>query len=300
MKKFLLIGEKINESLSPAMHNAALKHLGLDSDYKYELFHISPENFDGEMKKLKGDAELAGFNVTMPYKTEILKFVDETDAFTKKCGACNYVKVEKGRWSGRNTDGYGFIMPLAKRNIAVKGSTMLFFGAGGAARAAILQSINNGAEQIIVINRTPERAVHLREHIIAATGFEPNNFLIYSYNELKNNELRCIILDGGVISICDLIAVSKFIVNATPVFAEGKDLPFDFSPELFNKNQVIYDISYCDNFENGLFKNAKDSGCILIRGHEMLGYQGFMSFFGWTSKKPPISIFMNAAEKSSI
>ncbi|HNY13322.1 MAG TPA: NAD(P)-binding domain-containing protein, partial [Candidatus Wallbacteria bacterium] len=201
MKKLLLIGEKINESLSPAMHNAALKHMSLDSDYKYELFPIKPENFDVEMQKLKSDKELAGFNVTMPYKTDILKFVDETDAFTKKCGACNYVKVEKGLWSGRNTDGYGFIMPLAKRNISVKGSTMLFFGAGGAARAAILQCINNGAEQIIVINRTPERAVSLREQIIAATGFEPNNFLIYSYNELKNNELRCIILDGGVTSI---------------------------------------------------------------------------------------------------
>ncbi len=297
MKKLLLIGEKINESLSPEMHNAALKHLGLDADYRYELFPVKRENFDAEMKKLKSDKDLAGFNVTMPYKTDILKFVDETDSFTRKCGACNYVKVEKGLWSGKNTDGYGFIMPLAKRNIAVKGSTVLFFGAGGAARAAILQCINNGCEQIIVINRTPERAVNLRKQILTATGLEPNNFLIYTYNELKNNELRCIILDEGVISIRDLIAVSRVIVNATPVFAEGGDLPFDFPPEIFNKNQVIYDISYCDNVKSGLFKSAKDSGCLLLRGHEMLAYQGFMSFFSWTSKKPPISIFMNAAEK---
>ncbi|EKD69006.1 MAG: hypothetical protein ACD_47C00319G0002 [uncultured bacterium] len=275
MKRILLIGENISRSLSPAMHNGALDYLGLSGEYRYELMPVAPRNFDAEIKKILTSADVLGFNVTAPYKCEIIRYLDETEQFVQKCGACNYVKKENGRWHGKNTDGYGFIMPLAKMGLGTESKKVTIMGAGGAARAVVLQLINNGAASITIINRSPEKAAVLKSHICAASGFDPEKFIIYSYLELQKDKFSSIMI------------ASDIIVNATSAGSGENRLPVLFNAEMFNKNQIIYDLSYVDKAGDDLKDSAKKASAVYIDGKEMLMYQGLVSFVQWTSKKPP-------------
>ncbi|MEZ7891529.1 MAG: hypothetical protein QMC67_07265 [Candidatus Wallbacteria bacterium] len=285
MKKIYLIGENIKDSPSPAIHNAALAYLNMSNEYIYELMPVAEKNFDALIQKLKKNHDLVGFNITKPYKTKILEYLDEADIFTKRCGACNVVKLINGRFIGKNTDGYGFVMPLIRRGITLKGKTILFFGAGGAARAAILQSINNGIGKIIIINRTLANAERLKEEIINVTKFKSENFLIFNFSDLQNNKIKCIILETDI------------IVNATSAFQNGGEFPVNLPEHCFKREHVIYDLSYYENIDCDFLSKAQDAGSQIIRGLDMLVYQGLLSFFEWTGKKPPVCVYTQAVNE---
>ena len=276
MKKLMLIGENIYSSLSPAIHNGAIEYLGLSEKFRYELMPVKTENFSSQIKKIMSDEDTAGFNITAPYKRLIIDYLDEIDNFTQKCGACNCVKKEKGRWIGKNTDGYGFIMPIIKKGSAVAFKNAVVMGAGGAARAVVLQLINNGAGPITVINRDTARAAALKEDICKASGFASENFTIYSYLDLQKDKFSSIMIGADL------------IINSTSADAGEKRLPVRFSAKMFNQNQIIYDLSYTAKADDDFKQSAEAASAAYIDGREMLMYQALMSFVQWTSKKPPI------------
>ncbi len=276
MKKIMLIGENISESLSPAIHNGAIEYLGLGGKYRYELMPVAAENFCSEIKKIMADENAAGFNITAPYKCRIIDYLDEIDNFTQKCGACNYVKKEKGRWIGKNTDGYGFIMPIIKMGFGIAHKSAVVMGAGGAARAVVLQLINNGIGSITLINRDTAKAAVLKEHICKVSGFGSENFIIYSYLDLQNDKFSSIML------------AADLIINATSAGVEEKRLPVLFNAAMFNKSQIIYDLSYMAKADDDFKQSARAASAVYIDGREMLMYQALVSFVQWTSKKPPV------------
>jgi shikimate dehydrogenase len=276
MKKIMLIGENISESLSPAIHNGAIEYLGLADKYHYELMPVASENFCSEIKKIMADEAVAGFNITAPYKCRIINYLDEIDNFAQKCGACNYVKKEKNRWIGKNTDGYGFIMPIIKKGLGIALKKAVVMGAGGAARAVVLQLINNGVSSITMFNRDMVKAAALKEDICKASGFGSEKFLIYSYLDLQNDKF------SSIMSGTDLI------INATSAGAGEKKLPVLFNAGIFNKNQIIYDISYTAKADDDFKQSAAAASALYIDGREMLMYQALVSFVQWTSKKPPV------------
>lgn len=266
------------------MHNAALKYMKMDDRIVYELHPVEPERFASEIARLKSDPDVAGLNITKPFKESVMNYLDSVDHFARRCGSCNVIKVENGSWKGFNTDGYGFVMPLVRRDFTLTDSSLLFFGAGGAARACVLQAVNNGARKICVVNRNQENAERLKRDILAVTKFDPANFIVSGYNDLQNDKIRCIIKE------------SNFIVNATPAFQGGGDLPFKFEPPMFSAESVVFDLSYYEDVKSSLLDSARAAGCRILRGLEMLMYQGHMAFFHWTAKKPPIFVMTRALD----
>lgn len=286
MKKLFLIGENISASVSPAMHNASIEYLGLAADLVYELLPIAPDDFDSGIKKVLASPDVLGFNVTAPYKCRIIDYLDAVEPFVQKCGACNFVKKDNGRWFGGNTDGYGFVMPIVKKGLSVSSKKALIMGAGGAARAVALQLVNNGASAITLVNRDAAKAAALKDHICAYSGFAAEKFRIYSYIELQNDKFSSIMLGNDI------------IVNATSAGSGPNRLPVLFTPEMFNKNQIIYDLSYTAGSCDDLKRGSEKASAVYIDGREMLMYQGLVSFVQWTSKKPPVWLLRKAVDEA--
>ena len=154
-KTFAVIGDPINHSLSPNIHNAAFRELGLDCTYI--AYRIPKGELAAGVESLKS-IKISGFNVTIPHKVEMLKYLDETDDSCKLIGATNTVSNDNGKLKGYNTDMDGFLDPIKKRNITAKDSDVLLLGAGGAARAIVVAFIKEKAAKITIANRTKENA----------------------------------------------------------------------------------------------------------------------------------------------
>lgn len=269
-----IIGWPVSHSLSPVMHNAAFKHLGLD--FCYVPFAIKAEHLNLAMEAVPA-LNIAGLNVTVPYKESVLKYVSELSEEAIMIGAVNTIKMENNRLTGYNTDGTGFTASLREAGNPVGEHVLLILGSGGSAKAVAFQSAAEGAKEIIIANRTVNRAVALRNRIkeyfplinvtVTGTGF----------NELK-----------GVMDKVDTV------VNATSVGLDRRDT----SPvpmELLHNGLFICDLIY-NPAETALLKYAKELGCRFINGLGMLVYQGAASFRIWTGVEPPVEVMRRAVE----
>ena len=147
MKRYGLIGFPVKHSYSAVMHNAAFKELGVDA--RYELFEVKPEELEGEFNRLIRQG-VCGFNVTIPYKEEIIKFLKDLDAEARRIGAVNTIKVNEDKSAkGLNTDGEGFIIHLIKIvGFNPQGKKISILGAGGAARAVSASLAKNKAKSM--------------------------------------------------------------------------------------------------------------------------------------------------------
>ena len=159
-KSFAVIGDPINHSLSPNIHSAAFRELNLDSSYiGYRIPKGELESGVEGLKKIK----ISGFNVTIPHKIEMMKYLDKMDESCSIIGAVNTVVNNEGILKGYNTDMDGFLEPLKKRNISIKDKKILLIGAGGAARAIIAGMSKEKAEEVDIANRTTKNAKKLSE-----------------------------------------------------------------------------------------------------------------------------------------
>ena len=192
-KTYAVIGDPIDHSFSPALHNAAFLFLGLDCTYiAYRIPKGELEYGVGALKKIN----ISGFNVTIPHKVDMMKFLDDVDNECKLVGATNTVVNENGRLKGYNTDVDGFLDPIKKRNISTKDSDVLLIGAGGAARAIIVGFTKEKVRRITITNRTRERAEELVK-FAQNIGVESDYLDLQSAGEVTNRY--------------------KFVVNATSV-----------------------------------------------------------------------------------
>ncbi|MGB9826408.1 MAG: shikimate dehydrogenase family protein, partial [Desulfofundulus sp.] len=162
-----LFGFPVEHSFSPAMHNAAFRHLGLD--FVYVAFPVPPRELGAAVTAIRA-LNLAGVNVTVPHKEKVILYLDELTDGARLAGAVNTIVPQGGRLVGHNTDGAGFLRFLTDDiGLDPAGKSVFILGAGGAARALAVYLALNGVEQLLVANRTLSRAAELAALINANT-----------------------------------------------------------------------------------------------------------------------------------
>jgi len=264
---YAVIGDPIDHSLSPNIHNAAFRHLKLD--HSYIAYKISAGELAAGIDSLK-KIKIAGFNVTIPHKIEIMKFLDDMDTTSKVIGAVNTISNENGKLKGYNTDMIGFLDPIKKKNLAIKDSQVLLLGAGGAARAILTAMIKEKASKITIVNRTQENANKLAD-FAKKIGGNVDTVSIEKANELVGDY--------------------KFIINSTSIGMKNEPSPI--STRNISKNSVVYDIVY-QPINTDLIKKSKENGATIIYGYEMLLSQAACSFEIWHKMEAPYDVMKNA------
>ncbi|HEY7078308.1 MAG TPA: shikimate dehydrogenase [Nitrososphaeraceae archaeon] len=268
IKTYCIIGDPIEHSLSPMIHNAAFSFLKLRSTYiAYKVKYSELEASIISLKKVG----LAGFNVTIPHKTNVIKYIDVLDSVTKETGAVNTVQNVKGVLYGYNTDVEGFLRPLANRNINLNGMRILLLGAGGAARA-----------------------------VVAALSKKPKNVKISIANRNITKAEDLVKIGNMLGSKCeslnlhDVQLVSHrvdMIINTLPLGMNNEESIIDIRS--ISEGSIVYDIVYRPVLTN-LLRNAKQAGAIPVYGYEMLLEQGAESFQIWTGIPAPKDVMKKA------
>lgn len=266
-KTFAVIGDPIDHSLSPNIHSAAFRELNLDCSYiAYRIPKGELEEGIEGLKKIK----INGFNVTIPHKVEMMKYLEKIDESCSVIGAVNTVVNNNGVFKGYNTDMDGFLDPFKKKNLNIKDTKVLLLGAGGAARAIVAGCAKEKAKSITIANRTLENANNLSEFA------------------------KKIGLDASAIKIEDIKDSAKnydIIVNATSVGLKNEPSPI--SLEGVNEKTIIYDIVYMP-MNTDFIKKAKEKNAIVIFGYEMLLGQATRAFEIWHGMEAPYNAMKKA------
>jgi len=250
-KVFGVIGNPIKHSLSPLMLNTAFRRETVNG-----VFLGLQTTKTSDLMTLVREIPIHGLAVTMPFKEEILKHLERTDALSEKIGACNtVVRSQEGKLYGFNTDVQAIVRPLEKR-LALKNARILVIGAGGAARAAVFGLKEKGAE-VFVMNRTTETAQKLARQAKAKT--------------FKRDQL----------------AKTQFdvIINATPVGMHGVKPNVLLDPKEINA-RLVFDLIY-NPIDTPLIRAAREKSIPVVTGVEMFVHQGARQFEIWTGKPAP-------------
>lgn len=173
MNKLCVIGDPVLHSKSPLIHNAMIQALGLDFEYLCQP--VAREELPVWLERVRAEG-WAGFNATMPHKEALVPCMDELDEDAKLYGAVNTVCNRNGKLYGFNTDGGGFARALTGAGIAIRGTRFTLLGAGGAAKAVALKLVQQGARQVVICNRTVDKAAALAAHapsVMSTSGFTP-------------------------------------------------------------------------------------------------------------------------------
>lgn len=252
----MIIGDPVEHSLSPQMHNAAYEVLGIDDQYVFVASRVTLENVQKVTEAMRV-MNIRGLTCTIPHKLEIMKYLDEIDPIAQKIGAANTVVNEHGKLKGYNTDWLGVITPLEKI-IRLKGKKVAILGAGGAARAMVYAVTSKGAT-FTVYNRTPEKAKKLAEEF---------------GGEGKSLEEIAAITDAHI------------ILNATSLGMHPQEKETPLPKKYITDKHIVFDAIYVP-YETRLLKEAKEQGATIIRGIEMLLYQGTPQFTLYTNHNAP-------------
>jgi shikimate dehydrogenase len=269
-----VMGNPVAHSLSPLMHNAALASLSLD--YCYLPLEIRPELLPQAVVGLKA-LGCQGFNVTIPYKEQIVASLDEVDDEALIIGAVNTVVNREGKLVGYNTDGRGFLRSLAEEwDLGLRGEQVVVLGAGGAARAIVAGLASAGASKITIANRNVERGLLLKADL---EQHYPCKIAVVDLSEGK--------LDKE-------LAASLLVVQTTPVgmYPHAGDTPI-IEPSRLWKDSYVYDIIF-NPPETRFLLGAREQGCRTANGLGMLLHQGALSFEYWTGIEAPVKLMRQA------
>ncbi|HEY97140.1 MAG TPA: shikimate dehydrogenase [Dehalococcoidia bacterium] len=264
-----LIGDPVEHTMSPVMHNAAFAKLGLD--YAYLPFRVRPEELPQAVKGLKA-LNAIGFNVTIPHKVAVIPRLDELDPLAEKIGAVNTVVNDNGALKGYNTDASGFLQALLEREVEPAGKNIVLLGAGGAARA-IAYILSEQDVNLTILNRREE--LDWAEAIAANIRKDLGN--VIEVFELLPDYLE------KALEHADILA------NATSVGMSpdsGKSL---VPAQLIRPGLVAVDIVY-NPVRTKLLQDAAAAGAVIVEGLDMLVWQGALAFEKWTGEKPPFDL----------
>ncbi len=260
-KTYCIIGDPIHHSLSPAMQNAAFAAKGLNCTYI--AFRVPQNELKESIESLRG-INIAGFNVTTPHKTNVMRYLDELELTAKKASAVNTVNNIEGIFRGYNTDVYGFIEPLHKRHVDFGGMHVLLIGAGGAARAVVVAlAEENAIAKLIIANRDVLRANELAT-LVDRLG------------------MKCEVVPFE--KATDFSPACDLIVNATKLGMNNEPSVIDHLH--IQKGSIVYDIVYRPMVTD-LIENAKYAQASVVYGYEMLIEQGAKAFEIWTGLSAP-------------
>ncbi|WP_318505054.1 shikimate dehydrogenase [Bacillus sp. T3] len=266
-----LLGTPISHSLSPTMHNAAFTRLGLD--YVYLAFEIGNQSLPDVLKGLRA-LNVRGFNVTMPNKTLVCKYLDKLSPAAELAGAVNTVVNDGGILTGHITDGIGYMRGLKEANIDIIGKKMTIAGSGGAATAICIQAALDGVSEISIFNKKDEFYYRAEKTAIDITSKTNCKVKIYDIDDL--DQLR------------EEISGSCIFTNATSVGMkplEGETVIPD--PTMLHSDLVVSDIIYIPK-KTRLLEMAEEQGCRTINGLAMMLWQGAKAFEIWTGEEMPV------------
>lgn len=259
-----VIGYPIEHSLSPEMHNAAFRALGMDC--AYHKFAVKGEHLRDAITGARC-LGFGGLNVTIPHKEAVVRLV-EPDRTAAEIGAANTLDFRQMR--AFNTDGPAAVDSLRDAGVDPARKSVLVLGAGGAARAAVYSLAKEGAS-VTVANRTPGKAADLAAYMRA-------------FGDVFGTSL-----DG----LAEKVKVADIIVNTTPVGMGWEDRPL-VTRDMLDRTQTVFDLVYRPP-ETGLLKEAKAAGARCVDGLSMLARQGARSFEIWTGAKPPLDVMERSA-----
>jgi len=269
-----VIGNPVEHSLSPAIHNAAFQKLGLN--YVYLAFKV--ENLEGGIQGIRSLGNLRGLSVTIPHKVAAVPLLDEVDPTARNIGAINTIVVENGRLIGYNTDASGALRALESAGVKLERESVLLLGSGGAARAiafALAADGRIGRLRILGIEEKERRGLvaDLRER----TGLQIEDA------SLIEETLQQALRDSTVVLHCSPLGMSPK-VNETCIPAC-----------LLGRHLTVMDIVY-NPLETRLLREAKAAGCKTIRGLEMFLHQAAAQFELWTGKPAPADVMRSVLE----
>lgn len=250
-----IIGDPIEHSLSPLIHNAAYKET--HTNFVYLAFRVTDVQTAIAGIKSLG---IRGVSVTVPHKISIIRYLDSLDPAAKAIGAVNTIVNNNGKLTGYNTDCSGAIAALEEKT-TLKGKRVVILGAGGAARA-IAFGLKEKEAQLTILNRTREKAKILAEEVFA---------------------------NYGDLSELNKIEHADILIHTTTTGLGSNKKETLVPKEYLRKNLVVFDIVYNPQ-ETQLLQDAKSAGCEIIYGYKMLLYQAALQFELFTETKPPVSI----------
>ncbi len=267
---FGLIGCPVEHTKSPYIHNTLFKEFNINA--VYVPIRVNQGELEKAVNGLKAQ-NFTGFNVTVPYKKDVIKYLDDVSTDALLMGAVNTVKNVNGKLKGYNTDAEGFTRDF-KDSFATgfTGKRVMLLGAGGTARALAIRLASEGVRQLVIVNRTLENA----QNIVALVK---NNF---------GNIVTGIVPEAADFSR-DFLS-SDIIINTTPagMSTYAVKTPFDYTFE-FQKQQLVYDVIYTPE-KTQFLKQAEERGCKIKNGFGMLINQGISAFEIWTGKSVPKDI----------
>ena len=265
-----LIGSPVRHTVSPQMHNAAFRALNLN--YVYLAFEVEAQRLGEAVMGLRA-LGARGFNITIPYKVEVMRFLDRLDPTAEKTGAVNTVVID-GEMVGYNTDATGVEVALKDAGCRGAGRAMII-GAGGVARATAYALRRLGYREIVVANRTRERALKLAE-IIRDLGGEPEVVPLEKAGEYSR---RC-----------------EVIVNCTPLGMVPDTEATPLRRSEIPGDAVVLDLVY-NPLRTRLLREAEEAGARTVDGLVVLVEQGAVAFKLWTGVEPPRDLMRREAER---
>ena len=262
-----LIGHPVKHSLSPMMHNAAFKEVGIDNKYCYVAFDVLESDLKQVITAVK-TLNIRGLNVTIPHKLAVMEYLDLIDTTAQSIGAVNTIVNNQGFLRGYNTDLLGVTNALKEAEFDPTNKKIVILGAGGAARAASF-SIGRKAAELVIVNRSIEKAKDLCNDLLESVIVEARS------RELSEKILR------------EEVQNADLLVNCTSVGMWPDTNQTLLKREIIPETITIFDTIY-NPLETQLLKDAKNSGAKTISGLAMFVWQGAIAFELWTGVKAPI------------
>jgi shikimate dehydrogenase len=269
-----VIGNPVEHSLSPAIHNAAFQKLGLN--FVYLAFRV--EAIGDAIKGLRALGNFRGASVTIPHKVAAVPFLDSVESTARHIGAINTIVAAGGTLAGHNTDAIGALRALHEGGVELKGRQVVMLGSGGAARAiAFALGGETGIERLTLLGIDDQERAALARDLQSKTG------MAVQESRLDEGALRKILPDTHV------------LIHCTPMGMSPKVDETAVSPALLHAGLTVMDIVYNPR-ETQLLKDAKARGCRTIPGLEMFLHQAAAQFELWTNQAAPADVMRAVLE----
>lgn len=260
-----------SHSLSPLMHNLAFSHWGIDAVYL--AFEVDQTNLRQAVESIR-TLDLLGVNVSMPNKTAVLAYLDQLSPEAELIGAVNTIVHQEQRLIGYNTDGMGFVRSVNETGHPIKNQKIVVLGAGGAAKAIVVQMALEGAQEITIYKRLNATFLPLKEYFAKVS--EKTGCPIRLHDYADESQLA---LD---------LSQANLLINATDIGMGSKkdQLPIA-DVKLLHSQLAVFDLIYSPS-ETRLIQEAKKMGIKAYNGLGMLIHQGAIAFELWTHREMPV------------
>jgi shikimate dehydrogenase len=278
-KRLAVLGDPVAHSLSPAMHNAALRRMAAAdpelAGWEYTAIHVAGGRLAGALEALHA-AGVYGINLTLPHKVSALELVEEIDAAVRPMGAVNTLTRTATGYRATNTDGYGIRKAIAEAfGVELAGRDVWVFGAGGAARGIVVACLQGGCARLTVVNRSEPRLRELEQQVRCAGMAEAARARFVAAAQARCDA------DSGAI-----------LINATALGLKAAD-PSPLPTGWLGGGARVYDTTY--GAANQLARACAQRGIPYADGLSMLVWQGVRSLHIWTGREVPAETMRQAA-----